>query len=140
MIADLFGDDMTSCLWCVFSGNTRTVKDPFRERTRKLQGKRSDVKDRAIAGKAFPYLVVKWIYGGGVYDDIYLMYAMVPVTQLLFGNSLKMPGLGSFHGGGICIVNVNIVCKKLKDVSNLFSAVPIACQQYPAVADLKSGF
>ena len=111
MIADFFGDDMAGCLWCVLPGNAGTVKDPFRERARKLQGKRGDVKDCAAAGKAFPYLAVKWIYGGCVYDDIYLMYAMVPVAQLLFRNRLKMTGSGGFHGGGICVVNINFIGK-----------------------------
>lgn len=90
MTADLFGDDIAGCLRCVLSGNAGAVDDPVGKREREFQGKGADVKDHAAIRETLPYLIVEWVDGRRIYDCIYLMYPVVPVTEFLFADSLKM--------------------------------------------------
>lgn len=67
------------------------------------------------------------------------MYFVRAVTQLLFRYRFVMLRARSFHGGRVRIVNIEFICKELKDISDFFSAVAVTDQKRPAVADRKGG-
>lgn len=72
MLADFFRNNVASCLRCIFSGDSWTVDNLFRNRQRNVQGERGDIENRTVLREASPYPGMKRIYRRSIYNCIYM--------------------------------------------------------------------